>query len=406
MAENILDTDSEDEIPAGWEERVTLDGDVYYANHSTQTTQWKHPVTGKRKVAKGELPYGWERQVREDGIVFYVDHINKKTTYTDPRLAFAEDESTRREIKQKFDGNSAALQILSGRDLSGKYVIVTGGNSGIGFETVRSLAFHGAHVVIACRNMESGHECKRKITQERTKVMIEVMKIDLESLCSVQNFADQYKKTEWPLHYLILNAGVFGVPYKQTEDGLETTFQVNHLSHFYLFKLLWSVLMKSAPAKVVVISSESHRSCDLNVMNLTEEKLSPSANKYWDLSAYNLSKLCNILFSLHLNNTLYKYGVTSVSVHPGNMMFTQLHRHWWFYKLLFYLVRPFTKSMQQGAATTVYCTVAPEMQNVGGMYFNNCCRCPTSSAGCDDELAKALWDISEKMLSKRIGRPI
>lgn len=406
MADPTLDTDSEDEMPAGWEERVTLDGDVYYANHTTQTTQWEHPCTGKRKSAKGDLPYGWERKIKEDGVVFYVDHVNQKTTYTDPRLAFAETENSRKEFKQKFDGNSTALQILNGRDLTGKYVIVTGGNSGIGFETVRSLVFHGAHVVMACRNMETAKQCKDKILLERPKAEVEVMKLDLASLKSVQDFADQYKQHNWPLHYLILNAAVFGLPYTQTEDGLEMTFQVNHLSHFYLTKLLWTVLMNSAPAKVIVVSSESHRSADLNVCNLTEDKLSPSSNNYWDMRAYNLSKLCNVLFSLHLNSLLFKYGVTSISLHPGNMVYTNLQRNWWLYRMLFYMARPFTKSLQQGAATTIYCTVAPEMQNVGGMYFNNCCRCPPSSAGCDEELAKALWDISERMLSKRIGRPI
>ncbi|XP_053401007.1 WW domain-containing oxidoreductase-like [Mercenaria mercenaria] len=405
MADHTLDTDSEDEIPAGWEERVTLDGEVYYANHSTEKTQWEHPTTGKRKSVKGDLPYGWERKIREDGVVFYVDHVNQKTTYTDPRLAFAEDVS-KKDVKQKFDGNSTALHILNGQDLSGKYAIVTGGNSGIGFETVRSLAFHGAHVVMACRNLVAAKECRDKIVEERSKAKVEVMKIDLASLKSVQEFAEQYKQKQWPLHLLILNAAVFGQSYTQTEDGIELTFQVNHLSHFYLTKLLWTVLMNSAPARVVVVSSESHRSTDLNVCNLSEEKLSPSAKNYWDLQAYNLSKLCNVLFSLHLNSVLSKCGVTSNSLHPGNIMYTNIQRSWWFYRLLFYVARPFTKSMQQGAATTIYCAAAPELQNNGGMYFNNCVRCPPSSAGCDDELAKALWDISERMLSKRIGRPI
>ncbi|XP_052232695.1 WW domain-containing oxidoreductase-like isoform X2 [Dreissena polymorpha] len=359
---------------------------------------------GRRKLLQESYPMGGRDRFKMMEQSFI--HVNKKTTFTDPRLAFAETESSRKTFRQKFDGSSTALHILSGRDLTGKYVIITGANSGIGFETARSLAFHGAHVVMACRNLLSGQECCDRILAERPGVKVTVMKIDLASLGSVKDFAEQYKQKEWPLHYLICNAAVFGLPYTRTEDGLETTFQVNHLSHFYLTKLLWDLLMKNAPARVIVVSSESHRSGDLNALNISEEKLSPPASAYWDLKAYNNSKLCNVLFSLHLNSLLSRFGVTSVALHPGNIMYTGIQKHWWFYRLLFYMARPFTKSMQQGAATTVYCTVAPEMQNVGGMYFNNCCRCPTSSAGCDEELAKALWDISEKILRKRIGRPI
>ncbi|WAR12628.1 WWOX-like protein [Mya arenaria] len=308
MADGSLDTDSEDEIPAGWEERMTLDGDNYH-------------MAGKGSLKMMELSSMWS------------------------------------------------------------------------FETARSLAFHGAHVVMACRNTMSAQTCRDLILAERPGVKVTVMKIDLASLNSVKEFADQYKQQEWPLHYLICNAAVFGLPYTQTEDGLEATFQVNHLAHFYLTKLLWTQLMTSAPARVIVVSSESHRSADLNILNLSEEKLSPLESGYWDLRAYNLSKLCNLLFSLHLNTLLCRYRVSSVALHPGNMMYTNLQRHWWLYRTIFYFVRPWTKSMQQGAATTVYCAIAPEMQAVGGMYFNNCCRCPPSSAGADDELAKALWDI-------------
>ncbi|KAK3578962.1 hypothetical protein CHS0354_034751 [Potamilus streckersoni] len=408
MADNaILDTDSDDEVPPGWEERVTLSGKVYYANHESKSTQWTHPTTGKRKTIKGELPYGWERKVGEDGLVFYVDHVNQKTTLTDPRLAFAEVvKGDNTAFRQKFDGNSTALEVLQGRDLTGQYAIVTGANSGIGYETARSIAFHGAKVIMACRNLNSAEACKKAIMTERPDSQVEVMHLDLSSLASVKDFADKYKDNKWPLHLLILNAAVFGIQHTWTEDHLEMTFQVNHLSHFYLTKLLWDILMKSAPARIIVVSSESHRGTDLSMANISEEKLSPNAENYSDLKAYNLSKLCNILFSMHLNRLLSPYRVTSLSLHPGNIMYSGLQRNWWLYRLLFLLARPFTKSMQQGAATTVYCATSHDLEDIGGLYFNNCCRCPPSTAAEDENLAKALWDISEQMLSKRIGRPI
>ncbi|PKU35003.1 ww domain-containing hypothetical protein [Limosa lapponica baueri] len=151
----------------------------------------------------------------------------------------------------------------------------------------------------------------------------------------------------WPLHILICNAAVFGAPWCLTEDGLESTFQVNHLGHFYLVQLLEDVLRRSSPARVVMVSSESHRFTDIKDSSgkLDFSLLSPSKKEYWAMLAYNRSKLCNILFSNELNRRLSPHGVTSNSVHPGNMMYSSIHRNWWVYTLLFTLARPFTKSM-------------------------------------------------------------
>lgn len=110
---NLPDSDSEDELPPGWEERVTVDGSVFYANHLTKATQWTHPRTGKKKKVSGELPFGWERCIdKETGKVVYVDHENKRTTYTDPRLAFAVEEKEHvHDFRQRFDASSTALQV-------------------------------------------------------------------------------------------------------------------------------------------------------------------------------------------------------------------------------------------------------------------------------------------------------
>ncbi|XP_076449544.1 WW domain-containing oxidoreductase-like [Babylonia areolata] len=402
--QNILDTDSEDDIPPGWEERVTLEGKVYYANHDSKATQWTHPTTGKRKVVRGELPFGWEQCFGEDGTVFFVDHVNKKTTYTDPRLAFAEEvKKSVLDFRQRFDASSTALQVLHGRDLSHRYVVVTGANAGIGYETARSLALHGATVVLACRNLQAARRCQGDIRREMSKAKVEVMPLDLASLSSVRQFAHSYAATGWPLHLLVLNAGVFGLPWGETEDGIEVTFQVNHLAQFYLTHLLTPVLVKSAPARVIVVSSESHRFSGLTADMVTMDTLSPPRQKYSHLRAYNLSKLCNVLFAARLSSRLQTQGVTALSLHPGNMMSTSIARHWWLYRLLFTLVRPFTKSMQQGAATTVYCAVAPELEGVGGLYFNNCCRCDPSPSAHDTKLADSVWDFSLTLLHSKVG---
>uniref|UniRef100_A0A8C5UVL4 WW domain containing oxidoreductase n=1 Tax=Microcebus murinus TaxID=30608 RepID=A0A8C5UVL4_MICMU len=149
------------------------------------------------------------------------------------------------------------------------------------------------------------------------------------------------------LHVLVCNAAAFALPWSLTKDGLETTFQVNHLGHFYLVQLLQDVLCRSAPARVIVVSSESHRFTDINDSSgkLDFDRLSPSKNDYWAMLAYNRSKLCNVLFSNELHRRLSPRGVTSNAVHPGNMMYSSIHRSWWVYTLLFTLARPFTKSM-------------------------------------------------------------
>uniref|UniRef100_A0A8D2LE38 WW domain containing oxidoreductase n=1 Tax=Varanus komodoensis TaxID=61221 RepID=A0A8D2LE38_VARKO len=173
------------------------------------------------------------------------------------------------------------------------------------------------------------------------------MTLDLESLQSIREFTAAFKSTNLSLHVLICNAAILGAPWQLTEDGLESTFQVNHLGHFYLIKLLEGVLRRSAPARIVMVSSESHRFTEIKDRSgkLDFNMLSPSKKEYWAMLAYNRSKLCNILLSNELNRRLSPYGVISNAVHPGNMMYTSIHRNWWVYTVLFTLARPFTKSM-------------------------------------------------------------
>lgn len=406
MAALLPETDSEDELPPGWEERTTLDGKVYYANHESKSTQWTHPRTGKKKKVAGELPFGWERQTTEDGHAFFVDHINKKTTYVDPRLAFAvEEKDSPTDIRQRFDASTSALQILHGRDLSGRVAIVTGANCGIGFETARSLAYHGCDVYFACRNESSALAAINKVKNERPNANLHFIPLDLSRFSSIQNFHRQFILRESRLHILILNAAVFGLPHTVTEDGFETTFQVNYLGHFYLVKLFEQVLLNSAPARVVAVSSESHRFSTITKANISEEKLSPTTGKnFVSMSAYNDSKLLNVLFSNELNRRLSDRGVISNALHPGNLVSSSLSRYWWLYRLLFVLVWPFTKSLQQAAATSVYCATVHELEGVGGMYFNNCCRCKPSAAADDADLQKTLWTISEHMIEKVLNK--
>ncbi|EFN73055.1 WW domain-containing oxidoreductase [Camponotus floridanus] len=395
----LNDSDSEDELPPGWEERTTLDGNVYYVNHYTKGTQWTHPRTGRKKIVDGELPPGWERCISDDGKVLFVDHTNRTTTYTDPRLAFAtEYREMSQPVRQRFDGSSTALAVLHGRDLRNKIALVTGANTGIGFETARSLALHGCNVILACRDIEKANEAIRRIQQEKETANCMALQIDLSSLRSVREAFEQFKQKFKSLHILILNAGVFGLPYQLTKDGYETTFQVNHLSQFYLTLLLEHAIQSSNNPRIVVVSSESHRFSSIRTPeDIHQSTLSPPAYKYWAMGAYNDSKLCNILFAQELAR---KWPSVSVfACHPGNLVSTSLSRHWWLYRLLFALVRPFTKSMQQAASTVVFCATAPELEGVTGGYFNNCYRCQPSNAALNLTLATRLWTFSQDMIT-------
>lgn len=142
---------------------------------------------------------------------------------------------------------------------------------------------------------------------------------------------------------LILNAAVFALPHSTTIDQLETTFQVCHLAHFYLTTRLDPLL--DHRSRVIVVSSESHRMANLPTDGLTESLLSPPASKYWAMIQYNNVKLCNVLFARELGRRWEAKGVATYSLHPGNMVSSSLSRNWWFYRVLFAFVRPFTKSL-------------------------------------------------------------
>ncbi|XP_071036544.1 WW domain-containing oxidoreductase isoform X2 [Parasteatoda tepidariorum] len=329
-------------------------------------------------------------------------HLNHKTTYTDPRLAFAvEENESPTDIRQRFDASTSALQILHGRDLGGKVAIVTGANCGIGFETARSLAYHGCEVYFACRSKDKAKAAIEQICKERPNSNLHFLPLDLSSLQSVSEFCKKFEVEKKLIHMLILNAGVFGLPHSLTEDGFEETFQVNHLGHFYLVKLLTPILIQSSPCRIVLLSSESHRFSFLTKENISEAYLSPKTpDKFYSIMAYNDSKLCNILFSNELNRRLSSKGVFSNAVHPGNVVSSYLSRNWWFYRILFALIRPFTKSLQQAAATSIYCATAHELGGVGGMYFNNCYQCKPSQTSASEDLSKMLWELSETMINR------
>jgi NAD(P)-dependent dehydrogenase (short-subunit alcohol dehydrogenase family) len=200
-------------------------------------------------------------------------------------------------------------------DQPGKTFIVTGANSGLGFETSRVLAHRGARVVLACRDVTKGELAARRITSETPNAQCEVMPLDLARLSSVRDFADAYARSHTTLDVLVCNAGLMAIPHATTAEGFEMQFGTNHLGHFALTGLLLPLLLRSPHARVVVVSSNAHK------WGRTELFDDPSFAKrpYRRWQAYAQSKLANLLFVFELDRRCRatKRALLAVGAHPG-----------------------------------------------------------------------------------------
>jgi WW domain-containing oxidoreductase len=268
-------------------------------------------------------------------------------------------------------------------------MLVTGCNAGIGFETARALAAHGAHVIVACRDAAKAEQTVGRIRALHPSAQLSPLVIDLGSFASVRAAAAALPVEA--LHVLICNAGLYTDAYELTEDGLESTVGVCHFGHFLLTALLMDVLRRAAPARVVMVSSESHR----HPARLDLSRFPLPADRYKALIAYGQAKLCNVLFANELTRRCAGEGIVANSLHPGNLIATSIFRNSIGAKLVGLVARPFAKSIAQGAATTVHCAVAPELAGVGGRYFKDCGEHPMSQGARDAEVARQLWELSE-----------
>ncbi|XP_071722603.1 short-chain dehydrogenase TIC 32 B, chloroplastic-like [Rutidosis leptorrhynchoides] len=301
-----------------------------------------------------------------------------------------------------FGSSTTAEQVTEGIDASDVTAIVTGGGSGIGFETARVLALRRAHVIIAARNMDAANEAKRLILNDDGDARVDVLKLDLCSMKSIRAFVNDFIALDLPLNILINNAGIMFCPYQLSEDGFEVQFATNHLGHFLLTNLLLDKMKATArvsgiEGRIVNLSSIAHlhtykegiRFDDIN------DQLG-----YSDKKAYGQSKLANILHASELSRRLQQEGanITVNSVHPGLIM-TNLMRHSFIsmriMKMLTYLL---WKNVPQGAATTCYVALHPSLKGVTGNYFLDCNEMEPSALARDERLAKKLWDFSNKLV--------
>lgn len=278
--------------------------------------------------------------------------------------------------------------------MAGKTVLITGANSGIGKATATELAKRDARVILACRDRDKADQAVREIRAETRGGQLVVKTLDLASLHSVRNFVDEVLKDEPRLDVLINNAGVYGCPYSLTEDGLETQMGVNHFGHFLLTNLLLDRLKSSAPSRIVIVSSGLNKFGTIDFENLNSEV------KYDGEAAYKNSKLANNLFARELARRLEGTGVGVYCLRPG-MVRTNLGRHVPMPFLLRTLGKLFgwllVKSPYDGCQTVLYCAIATELDGVSGRFYSNCKEENWSDVSLDDEKARKLWEISEKL---------
>ncbi|KAM9341503.1 retinol dehydrogenase 14a [Symphorus nematophorus] len=281
--------------------------------------------------------------------------------------------------------------------MDGKTVIVTGANSGIGRATAAGIVKLQGRVIMACRDLSRAEEAAREIRQETggDSTQLVVKQLDLSSLTSVHTFCQEIIKEEPRLDVLINNAGVYQCPYTRTEDGFEMQFGVNHLGHFLLTHLLLDLLKRSAPSRIVVVSSKLYKHGHINFEDLNSEQ------SYDKAFAYSRSKLANLLFTCELARRLEGSGVTVNALTPG-IVRTNLGRHVHvpvLAKPLFNLLSwGLFKSPEEGAQTSVYLACSPDVDSVQGQCFADCRPQTLLAKATDQEVASKLWDISEVMV--------
>lgn len=310
-------------------------------------------------------------------------------------------------IGSGFNAASATSDVIKGINLTGKIAMVTGGNTGIGLETTKTLAAAGATVIVAARNIEKASKNLQGITN------VELATMDLMNRESIDAFAENFLASGRPLHILINNAGIMWVPLRRNSRGIESQLATNYLAQFQLTARLWAALQNANGARVVNVSSQGHQFApfnfeDPNFLNC----------EYETLQGYGQSKTAVNLFSLELDNRAKSSNVRAYSVHPGSIGGTELARDAspeLFQQMgfcdkegnLLPEVAASLKTIPQGAATTVWCATNPLLNDIGGVYCEDCdiagMATNASIAGgvkpysLDETSAKRLWKLSEAL---------
>ncbi|MEM7139765.1 MAG: SDR family NAD(P)-dependent oxidoreductase [Actinomycetota bacterium] len=290
-------------------------------------------------------------------------------------------------------------EVIAGVDLAGKIAVVTGATTGLGQETARALAAAGAHVVVCGRTTEKCEASMSAIRDVVPGASLDSQEFDLADLATVRTGADALLARHERIDLLINNAGVMFTPEGKTADGFETQFGTNHLGHFVLTNRLMPALKAAAPSRIVNLSSAGHFTSDV----LWDDPHFESTD-YDTFVSYGQSKTSNILFSVELDRRHGADGVRANAVHPG-MIMTDLARHMGpgdFEELQDRASKrengpglPEFKTLEQGAATSVWVAVSDEMEGVGAQYCEDASVSTPAAYAIDADAAERLWTMSE-----------
>lgn len=296
--------------------------------------------------------------------------------------------------KSGFNRRSTAEQVTDGIDLSGKTALITGVNSGLGFESMRVLVERGAHVIGAARTMEKAQEACAQVGGETTPVACELSDFDSVVAC-----AEAVQETGLALDILMCNAGIMALPKLEQCYGYEMQFVTNHLGHFLLIQHLLDQVKAAQAGRIVLLSSAAHMFTPkggISFDNLRGE------NGYRGWTFYGQSKLANLLTAVELTKILEGTNATANAVHPG-VINTNLGRHMDNGGLrsvaMNGVVSLFGKNTPQGAATQCYVATDPSLEGVSGRYFADCNIAKSTRFGRDEKLAAKLWQESEEILA-------
>lgn len=301
----------------------------------------------------------------------------------------------RRHLAKSWGAHDTTNEI----DANGKTVLITGGNSGLGKECAFEMAKRGATVIIASRDMNLSKKAIEDIRSVTSSGQLIAMQLDLGSLQSIREFADNFKKKFDQIHILVNNAGV-SAPLKKrlkTQDGFEFNMGVNHLGHFLLTNLLLDRVKKASPSRIVVVASALSEKANLSLDDILLETEDPNTSK---VNAYANSKFANILFSKELSSRLVGTGVSTYALCPGwvkTNLFRYSDLNWWKYVLAVPVVLLFMRTPRQGVQTILHCSLSKAVGSESGQVYRNCGKWATKTQ-FTDEMANRLWLESEKLV--------
>ncbi len=275
--------------------------------------------------------------------------------------------------------------------MAGKTCLVTGATAGIGRVTALELAHMGATVVLAGRNPAKCATTAIDIREESRNTAVEYLVADLSSQEQVRRLAAGFKERHQRLDVLVNNAGALHMVRRNSADGIEMTFALNHLSYFLLTNLLLDVLVASTPARVVNVASVAHQKVSLNLGDVH------APGRYVGFRAYSRSKLCNVLFTYELARRLEGTGVTANALHPGLVATNFLTNNGPFGRFLNFFLSLRGISVEAGAITPVYAASSPEMEGVSGKYLVKKQPVRSSNRSYDESLAAGLWELSARL---------